>query len=164
MDALGESFGRLSTTAQEWKPGQHTRASHQQFPNHEENNSRQQHQQSDLNASSVKEFVPGKAWNSQDPSVLKSPSDPLQVDALRRHHGTASIPAGPTPSPLPSFRSLQSMGSDALWRYHRDLSLENHRQMDPADPRHNAVPMPYYNAFCMDSGKSSFGYPSRYDR
>lgn len=36
--------------------------------------------------------------------------------------------------------------------------------MGPSDPRHNAVPLPYYNAFCMDSGqkvsRSSFGYPS----
>jgi len=54
--------------------------------------------------------------------------------------------------------------SDTLWRYYREQAVEAHRQMDPADPRHNAVPLPYYNAFCMDPGnrvsRSSFGYPS----
>ena len=168
MDGLGESFGKLSTSALEWRPDQ--KSSQQQSIPQQENENQHQHQQSDLNASSVKEFVPGKAWSTQDlASTLSKASDPApqeeQVETSQRHHGAASIPAGPTPSPLPSFRSLQSMGSDALWRYHRDLSLESSRQMDPTDPRHNAVPMPYYNAFCMDSEQknsrsSSFGYPS----
>ena len=145
-------------------------SSQQQSIPQQENENQHQHQQSDLNASSVKEFVPGKAWSSQDraSTLISKASDPApqegQIDPTQRHHGAASIPAGPTPSPLPSFRSLQSMGSDALWRYHRELSLESNRQMDPTDPRHNAVPMPYYNAFCLDleqnSRSSSFGYPS----
>jgi hypothetical protein len=79
--------------------------------------------------------------------------------------GVAStIPSGPSPPPPPAFRGLHSLGlSDELWRYHRDLSLERMRQMEPIDPRHQAVPMPYCNAYCLDTdlhGRSSFGYPS----
>ena len=173
MDGLGESFGRLSTSAQEWRPGQYLQSGHQQStPQRQENHHHQQ--QSDLDASSVKEFVPGKAWSSQEqtPAAGETSGPPHamipeeeHIDSSHRHHGATSIPAGPSPSPVPSFRTLHSMGfSDALWRYHREIALEAHRQMDPADPRHNAVPIPYINAFCMDSGKkvsrSSFGYPS----
>ena len=37
------------------------------------------------------------------------------------------------------------------------------RQMDPNDPQHNAIPLPYCNAYCLDTqqrGRSSFGYPA----
>lgn len=80
-----------------------------------------------------------------------------------------TVPAGPSPPPTPiSFRALHSLGlSDDLYRYHRDLSMESTRQMDPADPQHKAVPLPYCNAFLLDDaaqqkrrGRSSFGYPS----
>ena len=84
-----------------------------------------------------------------------------------------TIPAGPSPrpnnnTPIVAFRALHSLGlSDDLYRYHRDLSLESTRQMDPADPQHKAVPLPYCNAFLLDDaaqqkrrGRSSFGYPS----
>jgi PAB-dependent poly(A)-specific ribonuclease subunit 3 len=57
--------------------------------------------------------------------------------------------------------------TDDLYRYHRDLSLECIRQMDPTDPMHKAIPLPYCNAFCLDDGmhqkrrgRSSFGYPT----
>jgi PAB-dependent poly(A)-specific ribonuclease subunit 3 len=184
MDNINESFGRLSTKAQEWRPGQQFG----QYPQQGNTNTsgtqeRQQrsHHQSDLNASSVKEFVPGRAWSSQNPSSLTVTVDPsfspqvhlashedIHADAnplALRRPTEASVPAGPSPSPLPSFRTLHSMGlSDTLWRYYRELALEGYRQMDPSDPRQNAVPLPYYNAFCMDSGqkvsRSSFGYPS----
>lgn len=53
---------------------------------------------------------------------------------------------------------------DDLWRYHRELAHEAMRQMDPTDPRHKAVPIPYGNAYCLDApnqqSRSSFGYPS----
>jgi PAB-dependent poly(A)-specific ribonuclease subunit 3 len=73
-----------------------------------------------------------------------------------------TIPSGPTPPP---FRSLHAMGlPDDLWRYHRELAQEAMRQMDPKDPRHKAVPIPFCNAYCLDApnqqGRSSFGYPS----
>ena len=73
-----------------------------------------------------------------------------------------TVPSGPTPPP---FRSLHTMGlPDDLWRYHRELAQEAMRQMDPTDPRHKAVPIPYCNAYCLDDpnqqGRSSFGYPS----
>jgi hypothetical protein len=60
---------------------------------------------------------------------------------------------------------LHSLGvTDAHWRYHRELALETCRQMDPTDPRHQAVPSPYCNAYCLEppkkTGRSSFGYPS----
>jgi PAB-dependent poly(A)-specific ribonuclease subunit 3 len=77
----------------------------------------------------------------------------------------ASILSGP--SAPPPFRSLHSMGmEDELWRYHREIAIEAVRQMDPTDPRHKAVPIPYCNAYCMDAPsqtgttRSSFGYPS----
>ena len=48
--------------------------------------------------------------------------------------------------------------------------MESMRQMDPTDPKHKAVPLPYCNAFCLDTNNSSrtgtttrssfFGYPS----
>ena len=78
----------------------------------------------------------------------------------------STIPSGPTPPP-PAFRSLHSIGmSDDMWRSHREIALEILAQMDPTDPRHKAVPIPYCNAFCLDSPSqsgrrsSSFGYPS----
>lgn len=200
MDGLSDTFGRLSTDAAEWKP--------QQYP--QSNNQQNHPYQSDLKATAVKEFVPGKAWSTQptspqqqqqqkqststttstnpiSTSSLSAQSQPFQStqhaptvaatnDQLlyhneietqqHRHLGTSTVPAGPPPPPLPSFRTLHSMGlSDSMWRYHRELALEAHRQMDPSDPRHRAVPLPYYNAFCMDaqqksSSRSSFGYPS----
>lgn len=190
MDGLHESFGRLSTNAQEWRPGQNFGQQYNQRQRTAKRQSTSNDQQqaqphSDLNASSVKEFVPGKAWNSQtsgSPLGESNSFSPQQQAhtitsntneqgghiqnrlALRRP-AEAGIPAGPTPSPLPSFRTLHSMGlSDTLWRYYRELALEAHRQMEPSDPRHNAVPLPYYNAFSMDAGqkvsRSSLGYPS----
>ena len=48
MNHLTDHFGRLSTSAQEWKPSD---------PQNE-------NASSDLNASSVKEFVPGQGWNT----------------------------------------------------------------------------------------------------
>jgi hypothetical protein len=79
-----------------------------------------------------------------------------------------TIPNGPSPPPLPAHRALHSMGlSDDLWRHYRELSLESIRQMDPQDPLHKAVPLPYCNAYCLDApqhrgrGRSPFfGYPS----
>jgi hypothetical protein len=69
MDELNHNFGRLSTTAAEWKPNHYP-------SNHSVNTTRtttstttsqQQHYytESDLNPTSVKEFVPGQGWNSQ---------------------------------------------------------------------------------------------------
>ena len=56
--------------------------------------------------------------------------------------------------------------TDDLWRYYREVSLESIRQMDPFDPLHKAIPLPYCNAYCLDApqqrgrGRSSFfGYP-----
>lgn len=79
-----------------------------------------------------------------------------------------TIPNGASPPPLPEYRALHSMGiTDDLWRYFRDMSLENMRQMDPFDPLHKAIPLPYCNGYCLDAphqrgrGRSAFfGYPS----
>jgi PAB-dependent poly(A)-specific ribonuclease subunit 3 len=72
----------------------------------------------------------------------------------------STVPAGPSPAPV---RSLHSLGmSDDLWRQHRQWQLESIRQLDPADPRHKAVPSPYCNAWPLDyeqAPRSSFGYP-----
>jgi PAB-dependent poly(A)-specific ribonuclease subunit 3 len=94
----------------------------------------------------------------------------LAANAISDNIYETSIPAGPSPSPSPmAFRSLHSMSvSDELYRHYRNLSLEGIRQMDPADPQHKAVPLPYCNAYCLDnelqqrrrSRRSSFGYPT----
>mmetsp|Transcript_1498 Transcript_1498/g.3307 ORF Transcript_1498/g.3307 Transcript_1498/m.3307 type:complete len:580 (-) Transcript_1498:154-1893(-) len=132
----------------------------------------------------VKEFVPGRGWSTQgstapdavteakkdpsytdifgsNPSQDKSQDDPTSMDRILS--GTSTVPSGPTPPP---FRSLHSLGlSDDNWRYYRDLAAEETRQMDPSDPRHKAIPLPYCNAFCLDppnlqNSRSSFGYPA----
>lgn len=131
MDDINESFGRLSTSAQEWKPGKKQNDSKPSSWLH----------QSDLDPSTVKEFVPGRAWNSQD-SVARIAHPHIEKEgtshrahgylehASEQHGQQASIPAGPSPPPPPSFRSLHSMGlSDELWRHYRQIALENHRQV-----------------------------------
>lgn len=50
MDEIQSGFGRLSTQANEWKP-KSTAAT------------QQQHSESDLNPTIVKEFVPGQGWS-----------------------------------------------------------------------------------------------------
>jgi len=51
MDDLNSKFGQLSTQAAEWKPKGASQGDSQQ-------------DRSDLNASTAKEFVPGKGWSS----------------------------------------------------------------------------------------------------
>eukprot|EP00531_Pseudo-nitzschia_arenysensis_P000204 CAMPEP_0116123912 /NCGR_PEP_ID=MMETSP0329-20121206/5003_1 /TAXON_ID=697910 /ORGANISM="Pseudo-nitzschia arenysensis, Strain B593" /LENGTH=563 /DNA_ID=CAMNT_0003617863 /DNA_START=407 /DNA_END=2101 /DNA_ORIENTATION=- len=131
---------------------------------------------------SVKEFVPGHGWSSQTSSVSNTANDakkdPSYTDIFGQNNsaqdkglddpnrvipGTSTVPSGPTPPP---FRSLHSLGlSDDNWRYYRDLAAEETRQMEPSDPRHKAIPLPYCNAFCLDApnlqnSRSSFGYPA----
>lgn len=78
----------------------------------------------------------------------------------QNEYGATTVPAGPSPPEIPAFRGLHSMGiHDDLYRYYRDVSLEALRQMDPNDPQHKAIPPPYCNAYCLDSKRSSFGYP-----
>lgn len=138
----------------------------------------------------VKEFVPGRGWTAQaqDPATsavvnsfgqvkannlsftdILGPNPPHQHKPLDGHvmprmvSESSSVPSGPKPPPM---RSLHGLGlSDDNWRYFRDLKLEENRQMDPSDPRHKAIPLPYCNAFCLDrpsrqNSRSSFGYPA----
>lgn len=173
MDELNSSFGRLSTDAREWKPsGVGAGPS-----------------VTDLSASKVKEFVPGQAWSGVSTGgagaapTSKASGDPSQAQAQpsiavgatydedpsydQEEHGS-TFPAGlgPPPPYSPPFRALHSLGvSDELWRHYREQSLLSCRQMDPSDPRHKAVPLPYCNAFCLDpphsqNTRSSFGYPA----
>lgn len=96
-----------------------------------------------------------------NPSQEKGPDNPGGINRIASE--TSTVPSGPTPPP---FRSLHSLGlSDDNWRYYRDLAAEETRQMDPSDPRHKAIPLPYCNAFCLDApnlqnSRSSFGYPA----
>jgi hypothetical protein len=55
MDDVNSSFGRLSTKASEWKP--HSSASSSSLTGSSD-------AQSDLKATAVKEFVPGRAWTA----------------------------------------------------------------------------------------------------
>ena len=86
----------------------------------------------------------------------------LNEAGMERVLSETTIPSGPSPPPL---RSLHALGlSDDTWRYYRGLAMEQHRQMDPSDPRHKAIPLPYVNGFCLDppnphNSRSSFGYP-----
>jgi len=137
---------------------------------------------SDLRATTVKEFIPGQGWTSAAATTtLTTAQPPFSLDKHASHvnnngddddnddtnaypteTGTTTattLPFGPSPPPLPAFRALHSLGlSDDLWRQYRDLAWEaSLRQMDPSDPRHKAVPLPYCNAYCLDkhSGTTS---------
>lgn len=53
--------------------------------------------------------------------------------------------------------------SDDLWLYHKEMSLESQREMEPSDPRHKAVPLPFTSAYPLDGpnqSRTSFGYPT----
>ncbi|KAL3922034.1 MAG: hypothetical protein SGILL_002422 [Bacillariaceae sp.] len=156
--------------------------------------------ESDLNAATAKEFVPGNGWpnqhssassvgsnsqgtggksyseifgqeraqnHQQQPPPQQQPQQQQQRQVVNEAGGErvlsgTTTPSGPSPS---SIRSLHALGlSDETWRYYRGLAMEQHRQMDPSDPRHKAVPLPYTNAYCLDppnphNVRSSFGYP-----
>mmetsp|Transcript_28690 Transcript_28690/g.78823 ORF Transcript_28690/g.78823 Transcript_28690/m.78823 type:complete len:519 (-) Transcript_28690:1407-2963(-) len=156
MDEFSAQFGRLSTSAAEWKP---------------QGVAPQDTGASDLKASKVKEFVPGQGWASgvgkeQVESALNPYSQ--QTEQEEEHVAESStFASGPLPSPLPSFRAIHSLGlSDESWSHFRGLTLESMRQMDPTDERHKEVLPPYCNAYCLDSEqkasrRSSFGYPCR---
>jgi hypothetical protein len=64
MDGLSENFGSLSTTAREWKPqGAQTQTHLQQI---QQSKSQDWNQESELNATAVKEFVPGMGWSTSN--------------------------------------------------------------------------------------------------
>lgn len=73
MDNLQESFGRLSTSAREWRPPS------QQAPPIQQSGSGDWHQESELSASAVKEFVPGRGWSTQTKSGGSSSSSREQT-------------------------------------------------------------------------------------
>jgi hypothetical protein len=56
MDDVNSSFGRLSTKASEWKPTSISASSSSLTASSDA--------QSDLKATAVKEFVPGRAWTA----------------------------------------------------------------------------------------------------
>jgi hypothetical protein len=60
MDDVNSSFGRLSTKASEWKPT--SSASSSSLTGSSD-------AQSDLKATAVKEFVPGRAWTAGGAAV-----------------------------------------------------------------------------------------------
>jgi hypothetical protein len=74
MDPLSESFGRLTTTAPEWKPQQQQQQLPPQPPPQVERTGSSDWGQvdSELNAASVKEFVPGKGWSTQNTSTANA--------------------------------------------------------------------------------------------
>jgi PAB-dependent poly(A)-specific ribonuclease subunit 3 len=178
MDDLDSSFGRLSTSAAEWRPGGGV------VP--------PQNPPTEKLASStttvVKEFVPGLGWTA-NPSPLErgggishgkdgeQVTDDYQHDSslhFQEHEeqhvhyedNESTVPSGPYPPPLPelpSFRGLHSLGlSDSLWTYYRNLALDRTRQMEPTDPRHHGIPVPYCNAYVLgeETNRDVFGHPS----
>lgn len=171
MDGLNAQFGRLSTSAAEWKPPSASASRGQPETTTQPS--------SDLSASTVKEFVPGQGWAAAggvggvSPEVApggdqsETPSsDPYAADETSSTP-FSTFPAGSLPSPMPSFRSINSIGvSDDTWESMRELSLESLRQMHPSDERHKEVISPYCNGYCLDneaklSQRSSFGYPCK---
>jgi PAB-dependent poly(A)-specific ribonuclease subunit 3 len=192
MDGMNSNFGNLSLRAAEWKPSQqhsnNTNNSSTATTNSDLNPGQVKEfipgqGWSDSTASNVQvaDAVPNNTTERQS-GMYKIHTRIL----FYFHNGSliyffvfyfqnvnvgkvyeTSIPAGPLPSPI-SFRSLHSMSvSDELYRHYRNLSLECIRQMDPSDPQHKAIPLPYCNAYCLDDsvqqkrrGRSSFGYPT----
>ena len=75
MDNLADTFGRLSTSAREWTPG----------------GGDSQPVDSELTASGVKEFVPGKGWSTQQSEPEVNPG-----------HGS-----GGTFAPMEFYRACQ---------------------------------------------------------
>jgi PAB-dependent poly(A)-specific ribonuclease subunit 3 len=157
MDEMDSHFGRLSTKASEWKPSSAHARDDQSFD-------------ITLKPVGVQEFVPGQGWQAraQDEEASNYTQQPPlpHGDNLQNDYAEATLASGPTPpsEQQPAFQGLHSLGvSDDLWRYYRQQSLESIRQMDPADPLHRAIPLPFCNAFLLDSnqktGRSSFGYP-----
>jgi hypothetical protein len=64
MDNLPESFGRLSTSAREWRPPQQQQRAQEGLI--QKSGSSDWHQESsELSATAVKEFVPGLGWSAQ---------------------------------------------------------------------------------------------------
>ena len=81
MDHLSENFGRLTTTAREWTPQNIQTQPPPPPPQVERTGSSDWGQvESELNAASVKEFVPGRGWTtsgtSTNTSQQKNPSTP----------------------------------------------------------------------------------------
>ena len=64
MDSVTDEFGKLSTAAREWTPG----SSSSTTAKPSKNAWQQQDAASDLTASGVKEFVPGKGWTTTTPT------------------------------------------------------------------------------------------------
>jgi len=185
MEHLSENFGRLTTTAREWTPSQQTTSQEARTTT---GSSDWNAVDSELNAASVKEFVPGKGWSTQNnfasaaSTINEGDSNPYATgnggyDAQGRQSQPQEQPTLPpqgedhqasfpstqvsAPAQPPAYRSFLSLGmSDDLWRHHRELARELARQMDPLDPRHKAVPAPYCHAYCLDDTRSSYGYPS----
>lgn len=173
MNNLTESFGRLSTSAREWTPGG---VSAQPSRGSSSSRAVQEWQvDSDLNAATVKEFVPGKGWSTQGSGsqpaegakesfqeVNPNPYNTVEYGEPQAEAGMfpSTVPAGHSPPPI---RSLHALGmADDLWRRYRQWQLEGIRQMESTDPRHKAIPPPYCNAWPLDYEqlpRSSFGYP-----
>lgn len=121
-----------------------------------------------------KEFVPSSSssWGQQEqqPNVegggYQNVGQSQEEQAASTAKTESTVPSGAAP-PLPTARSILSLGvSDELWRHQRDVSLESLREMDPSDPRHKAIPPPFFNAYQLDNmnsrsgSRSSFGYPT----
>jgi len=125
----------------------------------------------------IREFVPGVGIASAG----SEESSQQQQQQQQQHMAAAAATAGPTatgapPPPatsLSSARTLRSLGlSEDLWAHYRDLDVASGRQMmDPADPRHRAVPPGYVGAYPLDPDeqrepgishrrRSTFGYPT----
>lgn len=180
MDEYESGFGELSTSAAEWTPssGWKPKTQPSLFSNSTESSDAQDEStgQSDLNAASVKEFVPGQGWRKdslREPSAsLSDRARPFQPSVIStaapRGYGsslTATAPGGPSLHqqqiaestkdvllpPLSAIRSLESIALPTdIWQHQQTSSLQAARVMDPSDERHKAVPPPYYNAYCLD--------------
>jgi hypothetical protein len=98
MDEINSQFGRLSTSAAEWRPGAATvtaATSRQSVVSSSRAGAGSSHDRttggggSDLRASAVKEFVPGQGWSSKGEQELeKYPETRTHDDCCFCHRRT----------------------------------------------------------------------------
>jgi PAB-dependent poly(A)-specific ribonuclease subunit 3 len=188
MDALSSAFGGLSAGAGEWRPGQGAGgagSSPSQEQQQQQQQQLQQQQRVNVNAHdslssgfaaavSLPTFIPGVGLGpAEDPAAAAASAMGGGMGGDEQQPISTTTVAPPPPAtPLANPRTLLSLGlPEDMWEHYRDLDMEASRQIAPDDPRHNAVPPTYVNAYPLDederlqpgiSGRkrSSLGYPT----
>ena len=165
MDALSSAFGGLSAGAGEWRPGQGAGGAGSS-PSQEQQQQLQLQQQQRVNvnahdslssgfaaAVSLPTFIPGVGLGpAEDPAAAAASAMGGGMGGDEQQPISTTTVAPPPPAtPLANPRTLLSLGlPEDMWEHYRDLDMEASRQIAPDDPRHNAVPPTYVNAYPLD--------------